>query len=187
MRNFNNIRTVDLSGYLPGALRNVREMRAIMQAETPEVQAIWAVCEDCMNDQFLSEATENGIARREKMLNITPQATDTLADRRFRLRSRYADGAPYTRKSLHALLASLCGTDGYVLNIITKEFTVEVKVALDAKSQKKAVAELLERVLPYNMIFSVDLLYNTWSGANAYTWADVSAHTWKNLKEEAFS
>ena len=72
MRNFNNIRTIDLKEYLPDVLKDVQEMRAIMEAETPEVQAIWDACEDCMNDQFISEATENGVARREKMLGITP-------------------------------------------------------------------------------------------------------------------
>ena len=70
MRNFNNIRTIDLKEYLPDVLKDVQEMRAIMEAETPEVQAIWDACEDCMNDQFISEATENGVARREKMLGI---------------------------------------------------------------------------------------------------------------------
>mgnify|MGYP000787663432 FL=1 len=59
MRNFNNIRTIDLKEYLPDVLKDVQEMRAIMEAETPEVQAIWDACEDCMNDQFISEATEN--------------------------------------------------------------------------------------------------------------------------------
>ena len=77
MRNFNNIRTIDLKEYLPDVLKDVQEMRAIMEAETPEVQAIWDACEDCMNDQFISEATENGVARREKILGITPFATDT--------------------------------------------------------------------------------------------------------------
>ena len=65
MRNFNNIRTIDLKEYLPDVLKDVQEMRAIMEAETPEVQAIWDACEDCMNDQFISEATENGVARRK--------------------------------------------------------------------------------------------------------------------------
>ena len=81
MRNFNNIRAIDLKEYLPDVLKDVQEMRAIMEAETPEVQAIWDACENCMNDQFISEATENGVARREKMLGITPFATDTLDDR----------------------------------------------------------------------------------------------------------
>ena len=46
MRNFNNIRTIDLKEYLPDVLKDVQEMRAIMEAETPEVQSIWDACED---------------------------------------------------------------------------------------------------------------------------------------------
>ena len=147
MRNFNNIRTIDLKEYLPDVLKDVQEMRAIMEAETPEVQAIWDACEDCMNDQFISEATENGVARREKMLGITPFATDTLDDRKLRLLSRYNENIPYTRKSLAALLESLCGAGGYILTITTATFTVNVKVALGVKKQETIISETLERIL----------------------------------------
>ena len=184
MLNFNNNRTIDLTDYLPDVLKNVTEMRAIMKAETPIVQAIWNACEDCMNDQFISEATENGIARREKMLNITPYATDTLEDRRFRLLSRYNENTPYTRKSLANMLETLCGKNKYKLTILTSEFTVKVKVALTVKKQADSVSELLERILPYNMAFSVELLYNTWQKLKPYTWADVHRFAWKELKEE---
>ena len=184
MLNFNNNRTIDLTEYLPDVLKNVTEMQAIMKAETPIVQAIWNACEDCMNDQFISEATENGIARREKMLNITPDATDTLEDRRFRLLSRYNENTPYTKRSLANMLETLCGTDGYKLTILTSKFTVHVKVALAVKKQADSVGELLERILPYNMAFSVELLYNTWQKLKPYTWGYVNAFTWKELKEE---
>ena len=184
MRNFNPIRTVDLTKYLPDPLKDVREMRAIMEAETPTVQAIWQACEDCMNDQFISEATENGIARREKMLDITPYATDTLDDRRFRIQTRYTESIPYTRKGLASMLESLCGTDGYVLQILTAAFTVNVKVALTAKKQEAAVGEMLERILPYNMMFTVELLYNKWAEMALYTWGEAAAFTWTALKED---
>ena len=184
MLNFNSNRTVDLTEYLPDVLKNVTEMQAVMKAETPIVQAIWNACEDCMNDQFISEATENGIARREKMLNITPYATDTIEDRRFRLLSRYNENTPYTRKSLANMLETLCGADGYALTILPSEFTVKVKVALTVKKQADSVSELLERILPYNMAFSVELLYNTWKQLKPYTWADINKFTWKVLKEE---
>lgn len=184
MRNYNNIRTIDLNGYLPDVLKNVAEMRAIMDAETPEIQAIWNACEDCMNDQFISEATENGIARREKMLNITPYATDTLEDRRFRIQTRYNEDIPYTRKALDSMLRSLCGADGYQLSIITQSFTVNVKVKLFAKKQRDSINELLERILPYNMVFTVKLLYNTWEKVRRYSWNEASSFTWRQLKEE---
>lgn len=140
-----------------------------------------------MNDQFITEATENGIARREKMLSITPFATDTIEDRRFRLLTRYAENVPYTRRSLAAMLESLCGPNGYQLNIITATFTVHVKVALAVKKQESIIADLLERVLPYNMVFTVELLYNTWAKVQPYKWADFSGLSWKHVKEEVLT
>lgn len=184
MRNFNTVREIDLKEYLPDVLQDVTEMRAIMDAETPEISAIWQACEDCMNDQFISEATKNGIARREKMLGITPYATDTLEDRRFRLMTRYNESIPYTKKGLDVMLASLCGEDGYILKILTADFTVNVKVALTAKKQEEAVKEMLERVLPYNMVFTVELLYNKWKMLEPYKWSVIKTVTWKDLKEE---
>ena len=187
MRNFNNNRTILLKGYLPEVLKNVRELDAIMDAENPEIEDLWQACEDSMNDQFISEATENGIARREKMLGITPFATDTLDDRRFRLLSRYMEDIPYTRKSLINMLTSLCGEGGYQLVISTGTFTVSVKVALTAKKQVDSVRELLERILPYNMTFTVQLLYNTWGQIKDYTWGELKLLTWREIKEEALS
>lgn len=187
MRNFNVGRDIDLKVYLPDVLKDVEELKAIIAAEDPEIEAIWQACEDSMNDQFISEATENGIARREKMLGITPFATDTLDDRRFRLLTRYNENVPYTRKSLENLLASLCGVTGYQLTIVTASFSVSVKVNLAVKKQEDSIKELLERILPYNMVYTVELLYNTWDKVKPRTWNAVSALTWKELKEEVLS
>lgn len=184
MDNFNTARTIDLLGYLPEVLKNTKEMQAIMQTETPEIQALWQACENVLNDQFIATATENGIARREKMLGISPFATDTLEDRKFRILSRYNENIPYTRKSLMQQLATLCGEDGYEIQFLTKDFTVKVKVALTAKKQEAAVGEMLERVLPYNMVFTVELLYNQWQTVKTYTWGALAPRTWKELREE---
>ena len=183
MRNFNNIRTIDLNNYLPDVLKNVTEMRTIINAETPEVQAIWNACEDCMNDQFISEATENGISRREKMLNITPYATDTLEDRRFRVQARYNENTLYTRKGLISMLDALCGADGYELHILTPIFTVNVKLVSREKNQRIIVQDLLERVLPYNMLYTVELLYSVWGEIKFQTWESAKAFSWKAMKE----
>lgn len=187
MDNFNIGRTIDLKGYLPEVLKDVREMQAIMDTETPEIQAIWQACEDCMNDQFIIEATENGVARREKMLGIAPSADDTLDSRRLRLLSRYNENTPYTRKTLAQMLEALCGPGGYTLVIITSAFTVNVKVALTVKRQAEIVSEMLERVLPYNMVFTVELIYNTWAKVKPFIWGALNAFTWREIKEEVLS
>ncbi len=186
MRNFNHIRTIDLSEYLTDPLRDVKEMQAIMAAETPEVQALWAACEDCMNDQFISEATERGIARREKMLHIAPSILDTLDERRMRVHTRYNENIPYTRRRLASLLAAICGENGYTLQIVTAAFAVNVTLELSVKKWKDTVEEMLDRVLPANMVFAVELRYNPWLLTTGHTWGGVAPRTWRELKEEVF-
>ena len=73
---------------------------------------------------------------------------------------------------------------GYELRITTATFTVNVKVALTAKKQESIISDLLERVLPYEMVFTVELLYNTWAKVLPYTWSEIGALTWKQVKEE---
>lgn len=186
MPNFNNSRSIDIEGYLPEIFRNIREFRAIAAAETPEVTDLWETLEEVFDDQFLNEATENGIARRERMLGIVPSATDTLDSRRFRLKTMYGEALPYTRRSLEAQLRELCGGNGYALDFETGSFTVSVKVALSVRSQVNAVAEMLERVLPYNMVFSVALMYNQWHQLTPKIWNEYKKLTWKSIKEDLF-
>lgn len=155
-------------------------MQAIMYAETPEVQKLWQACEECMDDQFISTATENGVARREKMLNITPFASDTLDDRRFRLMSRYAENAPYTRRRLANMLASLCGEDGYTLTF--GPLTVNVEVALTVRNNYKDVEDLLERVIPANMVINLTLKYNKHSAITSFTHEELQAFTHEELR-----
>lgn len=187
MKNFNTARSIDLAGYLPRVLENVLEFREIAKVETQVIKEIWDALEACMNDQFILEATEYGIARREGMLNITPFASDTLEDRRFRLLTRYNESRPYTRKWLDETLAMLCGADGYRIVYNTGEFNVHVKVALTAKKQENTVSELMERILPYNMMYTVTLLYNKWVMFEPYTWDGMAALTWMAAREEVLS
>lgn len=71
-----------------------------------------------------------------------------------------------------------------MLTITTSNFNVDVKVALGVKKQENVIRETLERMLPYNMTFSVSLLYNIWGSAKTKTWGSVKTKTWQNLKEE---
>lgn len=179
-------REIDLAAYLPDTLKNITEIRAIMEAESPEIEALWRACGDALNDQFISTATENGIARYEKMLNISPSASDTLEDRRFRLLTQYSERVPYTRRSLEALIKSLCGEDAYWL-FDTNNLTFDVYVAPPAKKQVESIKDALERILPYNMAFYVHRLYNAWSEIATRTWSDVATMTWAHIKEEVIS
>lgn len=184
MTNFNYGRELDLRGYLPEVIRDVEEFKELTHVEESVVRKQWQAAEDCMDDQFIVTSTRSGIERRESMLGITPYATDTLDDRRFRLLSRYNENLPYTRRALKQILDTLCGADGYSLVFDTGSFTVRVRVALTVKKQEAEVYKFLERVLPYNMMFTVTLMYNRHEMLSRFTHARLSDFTHEQLRSE---
>ena len=177
----------EIESYYPDILKEVREFQALAVAENPEMEFIYTAIEDVMDEQFISTAKNYGVARLEKIVGITSKATDTLAERKFKVLAKYNEDVPYTVPKLNELLTTLCRTDGYTLEINNGAFNLKVKVALTSKKNKDAVSELLERVVPMNMVLSVELMYNQWQTVSGLTWGGASGMTWSEIREEAVS
>ena len=108
----------------------------------------------------------------------------TLVDRKVRLLGRYNENIPYTKTSLNNMLRSMCGENGYILEFRTNEFEAIVGVELIAKKQRQNVNELLERVLPCNMVYETYLIYNTWERVSTCRWIEIQDRNWIELREE---
>lgn len=174
---------VDLLSYWMPPLRELKEFKEIVKAEEPEILALLEAEEKTLNNMYITTADEYGISRFEKMLGIYPAEGEDLEKRRFRVLSEWYDQLPYTEKELHARLISLCGADGYELNVIYNEYTVSVKVALSNKDLLPMVQELLDAMIPCNMIINLTLLYNTHDWLKEYTHADLSKYTHAEILE----
>lgn len=174
--------------YLPPVIRNVREYKAIMNnGEQVEISALWDAVDAAFNDQFVSSATVNGVERWEKILDIKPRGTDSLNARKFRILSRLNEQLPYTLPVLKNMLQSLCGEEGYSVEVENDLYTLKVKIALVAKSNFDDVAVLLNRVVPANMVIELELKYNTWGTLKEFTWGFLKTKTWKEIKDEVLS
>ena len=174
-----------LIDYLPEFLKNIKEYKAILtDAVQPEVIELFGAVDNGMNDQFIMDATENGVSRWEKMLKIIPKATHTLDDRRFAILTRMNEQLPYTMESLKRQLESLCGKDRYSVELDGNNFLLRVRIALSAKNNYKKVCEMLERIVPANMVIDVSLMYNTNQTLSAYTHRQLSAYTHEQLRNE---
>ncbi len=178
------MREVDVARYYPAIMKEVREFRYLAQAENPELTALWQEIQNAIDDQFIRDATVNGVARREKMLKITPFASDTLDERKFRLLARYNEDIPYTVPNLKNQLANICGANGYWLNILNNVFTIIVKVELVAKRDLETVRELLERMVPQNMIIDLDLMYNQHKAFRPFTHRELQQFTHSVMRNE---
>ena len=176
-----------LIDYLPGIIREIREYKAIMDAEQPEMVNTWTAIEDTLDNLFVMHTNEMGIERWEKLLEIIPQATRTLADRQFLVLARIGVQLPYTLKRLHEQLTALCGQEGYSVTLQNTVYTIEVKVNLIAKNSFNDVDALLQRVIPANLVIDLKLIYNQHMTLAGFTHAQLGAHTHHHIRNEVLT
>lgn len=136
-----------LIDYLPPVLQSVMEFTAITDAQQPEIEAAWDALDCVMNNQFIDTATEAGVIMWEKELNIIPLTTDTLDDRKQRIKTAWTYGVVYTYNWLKQWLKiygkdnSLPTIDGYVLHAF-----------LSIKTDYISTINNIRRYVPSNII-----------------------------------
>ena len=169
--------------YLPLFMRGFAEIKAIMNAEQVGFENAWISSDAVMNNQFVTQATEDGVARYEKILEITPKANYTLEERKFNILARMNEQLPYTMKQLHSSLNSLIGEDGYTLKLDNGTYTLVIKLGIANENNARAVVELLDKMTPANIVKNV-VLFNTHLTLADFTHEQLAAFTHKELREE---
>lgn len=143
-----------LIDYLPPVLREIEEFKAINGAMQPEIESAWAELEKIMNNQFLSTADKNGVARWEKELGIFPKDTDTLETRKARIKAMWNRELPYTLTWLGNWLTSICGSDGHTESV--SDYTINVRIDYSTIPQSdelvQEILEMLKNMSPQNMV-----------------------------------
>lgn len=173
-----------ISSYYPDVIKEIREFKVLAQAEDSSLSIIYETLENIMDDQFIETAKNYGLSRLEKIVEIKPKDTDTLDERRFKILAKYNEDIPYTYRKLVELLNTLCGKDGYVLEIKNSDFSLRVLVELKKKKNIKAVTNTLERIVPMNMIFKVELRYNQHVTLKNFTHKSLADYTHFQIREE---
>lgn len=120
-----------LIDYLPPVLQSVMEFAAITGAQQPEIEAAWDALNLVMDNQFIDTATEAGVTVWEKELNIVPLATDTLEDRKQRLKTAWTYGVVYTYNWLVNWLKASCGESNPLPTINDYTLRVSLPVSVD--------------------------------------------------------
>mgnify|MGYP000007808045 FL=1 len=173
-----------LNEYLPSILLKTYEFPLLCNTEQREFDRLNTAVDEVLDTQFVSTAGERGIARYEKIFGITPMDTDTLDERRFRVLAKINAQLPFSIRRLRQQLSTLCGEDGYKLEVNGGVYTLTVKVALTAKRNQQAVEELLADIVPANMVCTTSLLYNQHADLTRFTHAQLALLTHFEIREE---
>jgi hypothetical protein len=132
-------------------------------------------------DLCAGTATEQGIRRRERLYGIIPKDTDTLEDRRFRIRARENEITPYTVRTMRNKLAAICGENGYTAVLQGEKLII--RVALPRRATYEDARKMMEEMIPLNICLECTLLYNQHKKLAEYTHAELAVHThgyWRN-------
>ena len=177
-------RIIDLSEFAVPVSGNVAEMQEIYRVESIEMQVLWDTMVEIFREQFIMTAESHGLTQWETILDIIPEVDDTIDDRRFNILLALAGQRPYTEIKLRELLNSICGKGNYQIVEDYKNYNVHFKVALGAKRQRNAVNNLLKDLIPMNLIYQVDLLYNRHIDLSRYTHKELANFTHFALNQE---
>ena len=176
-----------LIDYLPEIMQEIREIKVTIAAQQPEFVKVWNETHHALLDQFVCTATENGIARWEKILSIIPKGSQSLDTRRFRILTRLNEKLPYTAKTLAQQLESLCGKNGFSLTLNHDNYAVFVMVNLIAKNNFEDVRRLLNGVVPANMTIDLKQKYNDHMDVALITHKSLSRYSYYNLRNEVLT
>lgn len=178
---------IDILDYLPDVIKDVTEYQEIANAENPTINTLWENHRKTFNNQFINTLDEQGCARWEKMLDITPKGTATVEDRRLAILARINASLPYTYRQLENFLRNICDDD-YTMTLDNANYILTVLLNLSRQNQFDEVSNLLARVIPANLICNVSLKYNQYKSIKPYRYSLLINYTCHEIRtNEDFS
>ena len=187
---------VNLINYLPEFLRDIREYKALAAVEDSEINLLLEGVEAAFNDQAVDTATEYGVSRLEKIMNINKKSTD-LDARKSEIKTKLRQQLPYTEYTLRKAFVEMCPPgksrndeelDGVRLEVLQEEYTVKVLISLWNKSKRNVIDAMIRQVCPANMLCLVDIKYNTYEDLQKLkvSYEQLSDFTYKEICEDVW-
>lgn len=160
----------------------------------PEVRGCYEIANE-MADFFFSEiqkldverntdtATEFGISRKEKMYGLKAFDTDTLEERRLRIKIHETFYKTLNIYNLEDTLRKLTDGDAKV-DIDKVNKSVLVTIGLSSFKKLLQIKNFIRKYIPVDWSGEETVLYNRFSQYSGYTFSQMSDKTFNELKKE---
>lgn len=147
-------RVVDIKNYWSPVVAETLEFKAIADAENPKFNYLWEKIYGLVDEFFVRTASEYGVSRMEKVLNIVPLATDTLDQRKEKLLWKMNLKLPYTIRFLKNILASIVGEENRTVEVDNDIRTLIVRIK-DGLTDMNQLRKDLEKIIPADLILDL--------------------------------
>ena len=169
---------------LPPFLQDKIEYIKICDTTEPNISDIWIKIDEIYKNLFLYELNIYGVKRWEKILKITPKASESLEDRRFRIINKFLNKVPFTIRSLENILDTLLGKNNYKMDYCNDTFTLTIRVRTLVEHRLEELRKTLREIVPTNIVIEDKILFNKHIEISNYTHEELEIFTHKNLRED---
>lgn len=166
----------------PEIIKNIPDIKQIYDINDMQGDTLDQTVEQIDSDMNIDEMDASTVERWETILKIVPARSDTLDVRRFRIKTKITDSMPYTYRALERKLDDMCAG---AYDIVIDRINQSIKVNLGLASQKKIndVMNMLEEMVPLDMIIDTSVLYNAHGYLAQYPHCILAQFTHKELRE----
>lgn len=143
---------IDISQFLPPVSRDSRDMQEIMRVENPEFILLWEIMADLLDNQFILSMGELGLSHWEWILEVLPQDTDTIDDRRNRILRLLAGTRPYTVEKLQEMLDATFGRGAVGVDLNENLYEIWFILSKEMRERSGEVINYAEPIVPKNLL-----------------------------------
>jgi hypothetical protein len=167
--------------YLPPFMQDFLEIQQIMGAQQAEMDTLDENITCVLDNSFLEDCDEVALKTYEKRVGVTSVSGDTLDIRKTRVQMRWNDFIPYTYATLIQRLNTFFGAQHYEIKEDLQNYELTVYVRLKSSTQIQELEELLDKMMPENMHYSLAVLYNRYSKYSRWIYEEMEAYTYDEL------
>lgn len=140
-----------LINYLPYQVREFKEYQGITTGEQPEFVLAWDYWQEVFDNQYIDIAGDCGLSRWEKMLGITPKATETLESRRITIKTRLNNFTPYTFRAFMRMLNYIADGEPFEVYLDPGTYLMRFVLQWEARGKIENLEYLIQEILPQNI------------------------------------
>lgn len=165
--------------YYPAVLKEVYEIQLLSDILDNILDGARKNEGSLVKEFYINTATERGIELWEKALKLDVTDSD-IEIRRIKVLSKMLGD----RTSLKTKLDTLLGKDKYRINMDSVKCHIAFDLELSVQSLKPVIVNLIEKVLPLNITYEINLAFNRHFDFADYKYEKLGKYTHKEVNSK---
>lgn len=173
---------VDLARYAPPFLSEIRELKAIYEAEGYAAGLLEHELSDLLDQCFISTSTW-GLTRWEQVYGVATNMALSYEQRREILMAKLRGQGTTTAQMIKETAETFSGGEIEVIeDNSNNHFTVRFIGIKGIPRNMNAFISMLEDIKPAHLAYSFEYRYTTWSELINRSWSSAVGFTWDSIR-----